>query len=77
MQSRGKVSPIPGANTVFEGQEIHREKKRHRDKDTDRRGIKDADQEDPSSRSKEGPGPLRDTTSEGPSTLSKKDCSDD
>jgi hypothetical protein len=76
------VSSIPGSNSIFEGRKIksredkHTEKS-HRDNDTDRRvttkrnrrKIKDQIKEDPSSRSKEEPGLLRDTTSQGHNSL--------
>jgi hypothetical protein len=74
MQPWGKVASISGANTLFEGQQIngHTQRgERHTDKETEEterereREIKDADQ----GRSKEEPGPLRDTTSEGHNTL--------
>jgi hypothetical protein len=71
MKPGGKMSSIRVANTVYEGQQINgqtqrREEERREEK---RREIKTQIKEDPSSRSKEEPGPLRDTTSEGPSTL--------
>jgi hypothetical protein len=93
MQPWGKVSSIPGANTLFEGREIQGETQRgdrdRRDTETDRdgrdteikiqieerhlreteEGSKTQIKEDPSSRSKEEPGPLRDTMSEGHLTL--------
>jgi hypothetical protein len=76
------VSSFPGANTLFEGQQINEQRHRDRREDTEK-GREDTHtekgdteerlmtqiNEDPSSRSKEKPGPLRDTTSEGPSTL--------
>jgi hypothetical protein len=90
MQPWGKVSSIPGANTIFQGQQNkgrsareikrgHREEQ-GRDEKTykQRREIQKREREersktqikeDPSSRSKEEPGSLRDTTSEGRSTL--------
>jgi hypothetical protein len=80
----GKGSSCPGANTLFEGQQIngqtHREMRRedththtHTHTHTQKRDTEERSKmqikEDPSSRSKEEPGPLRDTTPEGPSTL--------
>jgi hypothetical protein len=64
MKPWGKVSSIRGANTLFERQQIKRDTE-ERSKERPETQMK----EDPSSRSKEEPEPLRDTTSEGPSTL--------
>jgi hypothetical protein len=74
------VSSIPGANTLFEGQQIneqtHREERRRQiDERTqrgetqkrNRRNITEGDHRTDNRR--EIKEPLRDTTSEGPSTL--------
>jgi hypothetical protein len=85
MQPWGEVSSIRGANTRFEGHQINGQTHRERREDTHRREITEEQiteerskerpetqiKGDPRSRAEE-PRPLRDTTSEGPSTLLTK-----
>jgi hypothetical protein len=62
---------FPGVNTLFEGQQIngHTEKRKAERRHTHREErSKTQIKEDPRIRAEE-PGPLRDTTSEGPSAL--------
>jgi hypothetical protein len=80
MQPWGEVYAIPGANTLFEGRHIKRGERDIRDteirtqieesyqRETEE-GSKTQIKEHESSRCKEEPGPLRDTASEGHSTL--------
>jgi hypothetical protein len=68
------VSSIPGANTLFEGQQIngqtHKEERHRREEKTHpEERSKTQIKEDPSNRSKQELGPLRDTTSDGLNTL--------
>jgi hypothetical protein len=82
MKLWGDVSSFPGTNTIFEGQQINGQTRREETQKTVRRENTEKEiteqraeersktqiKEDPSSISKEEPGPLRDT-SEGQSTL--------
>jgi hypothetical protein len=72
MKPWGKVSSFRGANTQFEAQQTNGQTHRDSRENTEQRGETQPEtqiKEDPSSRSKEEPGPLRDAKSEGHNTL--------
>jgi hypothetical protein len=76
MKLWGEVSSLRGANILFDGQQINGQTHRKR-RETQKREREERSKERPetqikeesSSRSKEEPAPLRDTTSEGHNTL--------
>jgi hypothetical protein len=74
MKPWGKVPSFRDANTVFERQQINGQTQRRdtlktKTEERSKERTETQNKEDPSSRSKEEPGLLRDTTSEGPSTM--------
>jgi hypothetical protein len=77
MKPWGKVSPFPGANTLFEGQQMNGRHRREIKERIKRREIKDADQGRSKQQIQRGTRTAPRHNVRGSEYIVNRDCSDD